>query len=42
MAAEVGLTYDFENLVIANSFDAHLLIQLAKSLGLGDKSPEAF
>src|SRR5688500_3768646 len=30
-AKEVGLTYNFETAVVANSFDAHRLIQLAKS-----------
>jgi predicted DsbA family dithiol-disulfide isomerase len=40
-AKEVGLNYNFDNAVIANSFDAHRLTQLAKSKGLGDESEEA-
>ncbi|WEK21457.1 MAG: DsbA family oxidoreductase [Candidatus Pedobacter colombiensis] len=35
-AAEVGLTFNFDKSVIANSFDAHRLIQLAKQNGAGD------
>ena len=40
MAKADGLTYNFENAVIANSFDAHRLIQLAKTHGLGDEAEE--
>ena len=40
-AAEVGLEYNFDSAVIANSFDAHRLIQLARSRGLGDAAEEA-
>ena len=40
MAREVGLTYDFDRAVVANSFDAHRLIQLAKTQGLGDAMEE--
>lgn len=40
MAHEVGLTYDFDRAVVANSFDAHRLIQLAKTNGLGDAIEE--
>ena len=40
MASEVGLTYDFDRAVVANSFDAHRLIQLAKQHGLGDAAEE--
>jgi len=40
-AAEVGLVYNFDKAVIANSFDAHRLIQLAKTHGLGDAAEEA-
>lgn len=40
MASEVGLTYDFDKAVVANSFDAHRLIQLAKAHGLGDAAEE--
>ncbi|MEO6094886.1 MAG: DsbA family oxidoreductase [Fibrobacteria bacterium] len=39
-AAEVGLLYDFEKAVVANSFDAHRLVQLAKTKGLGDAMEE--
>lgn len=40
MAADAGLTYNFDKAVIANSFDAHRLIQLAKKHGLGDAAEE--
>lgn len=40
MAREVGLTYNFDKAVVANSFDAHRLIQLAKQHGLGDAAEE--
>ena len=40
MANESGLTYNFDTTVIANSFDAHRLIQLAKQQGLGDAAEE--
>jgi predicted DsbA family dithiol-disulfide isomerase len=40
MAKEVGLNYDFEHAVVANSFDAHRLIQFAKSKGKGDAAEE--
>lgn len=36
MAAEVGLTYNMDQTVVANTFDAHRLIQHAKTKGLGD------
>ena len=35
-----GLTYNFDKAVIANSFDAHRLIQLAKKYQLGDAAEE--
>jgi predicted DsbA family dithiol-disulfide isomerase len=41
MGAESGLTLDFENSVLANSFNAHRLIQMAKSKGLGNEIEEA-
>jgi protein disulfide-isomerase len=41
-AGEVGLTYNFDKAVIANSFDAHRIIQLAKKHGLGDQAEERF
>lgn len=40
MAAEVGLRYDFDKAVVANSFDAHRLIQLAKKNNKGDAMEE--
>lgn len=40
-AAEVGLHFDFDKAVMANSFKAHRLIQLAKSKGLADEVEEA-
>lgn len=39
-ASQVGLTYNFDKAVIANSFDAHRLIQLAKANKLGDAAEE--
>ena len=41
MAAEVGLKYNFDKAVVANSFDAHRLLQLAKKHGKGDAAEEA-
>lgn len=40
MAKEVGLTYHLDKAIVANSFDAHRLIQLAKKNGLGDLAEE--
>jgi len=40
IAAEVGLQFDTESAVVANSFNAHRLIQLAKSNGLGNEMEE--
>lgn len=40
MARNVGLTYNFDKSVVANSFDAHKLIQFAKTKGLGDAAEE--
>jgi protein disulfide-isomerase len=39
-AAEMGLLYDFDRAVVANSFDAHRLIQAAKARGKGDAMEE--
>jgi len=39
-AKAAGLTYNFENAIVANSFDAHKMIQLAKDKGLGDEAEE--
>ncbi|AMR30374.1 disulfide bond formation protein DsbA [Mucilaginibacter sp. PAMC 26640] len=41
MAAEVGLTYDFDRAVVANSFKAHRFTHFAKQHGLGDAAEEA-
>jgi predicted DsbA family dithiol-disulfide isomerase len=40
MAKEVGLHYDFDKAIVANSFDAHRLIQLAKANRKGDEMEE--
>lgn len=40
MAKAAGLNYDFDKAVVANSFDAHRLIQFAKTKGLGDAAEE--
>jgi predicted DsbA family dithiol-disulfide isomerase len=40
MAKNAGLDYHFEKAVVANSFDAHRLIQFAKTKGLGDAVEE--
>lgn len=40
MAKHAGLTYNFDKAVVANSFDAHRMIQMAKSKGLGDAAEE--
>ncbi|MDF2455062.1 MAG: oxidoreductase [Cytophagaceae bacterium] len=39
-AAAAGLTFNFEKCVVANSFDAHRLIQFAKTKDLGDQAKE--
>jgi predicted DsbA family dithiol-disulfide isomerase len=41
MAKEVGLNYDFDKAVVANSLKAHQVIQLAKGEGKGDDMEEA-
>jgi len=40
LAKEVGLAYDFDKAIIANSFNAHRLIQFAKTKNLGDQVKE--
>ncbi|MFT3705879.1 MAG: DsbA family oxidoreductase [Agriterribacter sp.] len=40
MAKEAGLDYQFDKAVVANSFDAHRLIQFAKTKSLGDAAEE--
>lgn len=39
-AREVGLEYNFDKAIIANSLDAHRLIQLSKKYNLGDAAEE--
>ena len=39
-ARNAGLEYNFDKAVVANSFKAHRLIQLAKTKGLGDQAEE--
>ncbi|MCW9706440.1 DsbA family oxidoreductase [Aliifodinibius sp. 1BSP15-2V2] len=41
MAAAEGLEYNMDEAVVANSFQAHTLIQYAKSQSLGDEAEEA-
>jgi predicted DsbA family dithiol-disulfide isomerase len=40
VAKEVGLDFDFDKAIVANSFNAHRLIQLAKTHGLGNEIEE--
>ncbi len=40
LAKEVGLNYNLDKAVVANSFDAHRLIQLANDNGKGDEMEE--
>ncbi|MFO0496052.1 MAG: DsbA family oxidoreductase [Flavobacteriia bacterium] len=40
MAKNAGLTYNFDHAIIGNSFDAHRLIQFAKTKCLGDEMEE--
>ncbi len=39
-AAAVGLNYNFDQAIVANSIDAHRLLQLAKQHNLGDAAKE--
>ena len=41
IAKEVGLGFNSEKTIVANSFNAHRLIQLAKTKGLGNEVEEA-
>ena len=41
MAAEVGLAYNFDTAVVANSFNAHRFSHFAKKNGLGIEAEEA-
>lgn len=40
MAANAGLTYNFDEAIIANSFDAHRVLQMAKKYSKGDAMEE--
>jgi predicted DsbA family dithiol-disulfide isomerase len=40
IAAEVGLEYNMDKAVVANSFDAHRFVQYAKTQGKGDDAEE--
>lgn len=40
VAGQVGLRFDFDKAIVANSFNAHRLIQLARTKGLGDDAEE--
>lgn len=42
MALKAGLKYDFEKMIVANTFNAHKIIQMAKSKGLGNEAEERF
>ena len=39
-AKNAGLEYNFDKAIVANSFKAHRVIQLAKTKGLGDQAEE--
>jgi len=41
IAADEGLSYDFDSVVVANSFAGHELLHLAKARGVGDQVKEA-
>ncbi len=40
VASEVGLEYNMDKAVVANSFDAHRFVQFAKTKGKGDEAEE--
>jgi protein disulfide-isomerase len=40
IAKRAGLTYNFDKAIVANSFNAHKMIQLAKTKNLGDEAEE--
>ncbi len=40
VARQAGLVFNFDKAVVANSFNGHRLIQLAKSMGLGNGAEE--
>lgn len=41
MAADEGLEYNMDQAIVANSYDAHRLVQCAKDRGKGDEMEEA-
>lgn len=41
-AKKAGLTYNFDNAKVSNSFNAHRIIQFAKTKGWGDQAEEQF
>lgn len=41
MAADEGLEYNMDQAIVANSYDAHRLVQFAKDRGKGDEMEEA-
>lgn len=41
-AKNAGLVYNFDHAKVANSFNAHRIIQFAKTKGLGDQAEEQF
>ncbi|KAI9449989.1 dithiol-disulfide isomerase [Russula earlei] len=41
-AKRAGLDYRFDKAIVANSFQAHRMIQMAKEKGLGDEAEERF
>lgn len=41
MAAESGLEFNMDSMIVANSYNSHQLLQFAKSKGLGDEIKEA-
>lgn len=40
LASELGLIYNFDKVIPANTFDAHRLLQLAKRSGIGPEAEE--
>jgi protein disulfide-isomerase len=42
MATEAGLNYQLEKTIISNSYNAHQLIQLAKTIKKGDEIEQAY
>lgn len=40
VASQAGLSFNFDKTVVANSYNGHRLIQMAKTKGLGDEAEE--